>query len=245
MITQGLLTHITNSNILLSSRSQKALDQASETLQKYNNNNNTIYTKSINLSSYQRCKELAEHTSRLYGKLDILINNAGVAWGEELSNDSKSNWGWDNVLDLNVKSVFYLSRECMPMIQYNKDDPGRIINIGSITGLLPQDAPTHAYDISKASVHHLTKKLARDFSPNVTVNCIAPGYIPTRMSMGMEKWGASKEKLEKCIPMGRMGNEKDISGAVIYFCSRAGSWCTGVVLYVDGGMVGAMNIKLD
>jgi len=133
------------------------------------------------------------------------------------------------------------------------EDPGRIINIGSVTGFLPQDAPTHAYDISKAAVHHLTKKLAADLAPRgITVNALAPGYVPSRMSNGLSTWLVDDERekniteqIAKTIPLGRMGNQHDMGGACIYLSSRAGAWCTGVILNVDGGTVGATQIPLS
>lgn len=126
------------------------------------------------------------------------------------------------------------------------EDPARIINIGSIVGMIPQDAPTHAYDSSKAAVHSLTKKFAFDFaSKHITVNALAPGFVPSRMSDGLQAWGPSREDIAKSVPLGRMGNEDDMAGACIYLSSRAGSWCTGVILNVDGGAVGALQIPLS
>lgn len=126
------------------------------------------------------------------------------------------------------------------------EDPARVINIGSITGMVTQEAPTHAYDVSKAAVHQLTKKFAADFAPkSITVNCLAPGFVPSRMSDGLLAWGGSEEELSKSIPLGRMGSEDDMAGACIYFSSKAGSWCTGVILNVDGGAVGALQIPLS
>lgn len=157
-----------------------------------------------------------------------------------------SNWGFDKVFDLNVKGLFYLTRECIPLLEGTWTDPGRVINIGSVTGMVPQEAPTHAYDISKAAVHQLTKKLAHDLAPkHITVNCLAPGFVPSRMSAGLATWGADAEKITSTIPLGRMGNEDDMAGACIYFSSRAGAWCTGVILNVDGGTVGALQIPLS
>jgi NAD(P)-dependent dehydrogenase (short-subunit alcohol dehydrogenase family) len=102
-----------------------------------------------------------------------------------------------------------------------------------------------AYDISKAAVHQLTKKFAGDFaSKHITVNCVAPGFVPSRMSAGLKTWGGSEEELARSIPLQRMGNEDDMFGACQYFSSRAGSWCTGVILNVDGGCVGAQQINL-
>ena len=144
--------------------------------------------------------------------------------------------------------MFYLTRACLPMLEETAsfEDPSRIINIGSVAGLIPQEAPTHAYDISKSAVHQLTKKFAGDFaSKYITVNCVAPGYVPSRMSKGLESWGATSEKMAQSIPLKRLGNEDDMIGACIYFSSKAGSWCTGVILNVDGGGVGAIQLPLS
>ena len=125
-------------------------------------------------------------------------------------------------------------------------DPGRIINIGSVVGMVPQNSPTHAYDVSKAAVHHLTRKLASDLAPSqITVNAIAPGYFKTRMSDGLKMWGGTENAISKSIPLGRMGNEHDIAGACIYLCSQAGSWLTGVILNVDGGSIGGIQVQLQ
>ena len=125
------------------------------------------------------------------------------------------------------------------------EDPARVINIGSIVGIIPQAAPTHAYDASKAAVHQLTKKLAADLAPkSITVNAVAPGFVPSRMSDGLGAWGATQEVIAKSIPLKRMGTEEDMAGACLYLSSRAGAWCTGVILNVDGGAVGGIQVEL-
>ena len=259
-------------NVLLTSRDPKACQEAADSLQsavKDPLHASKVHYVPSNLSTREGCKELAKNANDLFkGRLDVLVNNAGTSWGEDPGYDAgaresgKMNWGWDKVMDLNVKSLFYLTRECVSMLQRRSldegeagptEDPGRIINIGSVTGFLPQDAPTHAYDVSKAAVHHLTKKLAADLAPRgITVNAVAPGYVPSRMSAGLSSWlpEDTKEKdiageIAKTIPLGRMGNADDMGGACIYFSSRAGAWCTGVILNVDGGTVGATQIPLS
>jgi len=208
-----------------------------------------------NLSSREGCEQLINHVKQVFGgSLDVLINNAGASWGEDPYTDrepsKRSNWGWDKVLDLNVKGIFYLSRKCVPLLERNSptDDPGRIINVGSVAGLVPQEAPTHAYDVSKAAVHHLSRKMAADLAPkHITVNVLAPGFVPSRMSDGLSNYTDLKSQsvVQKVIPMGRMGNEDDMAGACIYLSSRAGAWITGTVLTVDGGTVGALQIPLS
>jgi NAD(P)-dependent dehydrogenase (short-subunit alcohol dehydrogenase family) len=272
MIASTFARH--GANVLITSRDPKACQEAADSLRDVSSN---VHFVSSNVSTREGCKALAQHTNELFGgRLDVLVNNAGTSWGEDPGYDvgsresGKMNWGWDKVMDLNVKGMFYLTRECVPMLQRRKiegseneatsslpttppEDPGRIINIGSVTGFLPQDAPTHAYDISKAAVHHLTKKLAADLAPRgITVNALAPGYVPSRMSAGLSTWLPEDDKqkdvveqIAKTIPLGRMGNEDDMGGACIYLSSRAGAWCTGVILNVDGGTVGATQIPLS
>jgi NAD(P)-dependent dehydrogenase (short-subunit alcohol dehydrogenase family) len=240
MIAKGFATN--GANVLLTSRDENACALAAESIQ--------CHHVASNVSTREGCKELAEHVNKVFhGKLDVLVNNAGTSWGEDPERESgRMNWGWDKVLDLNVKGMFYLTRECVPLLEQssNPGDPSRIINIGSVAGMVPQEAPTHAYDVSKAAVHHLTKKLSADLAKKgITVNAVAPGYVPSRMSKGLEAWGANDEKIAANIPLGRMGNEDDMAGACIYFSSKAGAWCTGVILNVDGGAVGCMQIPLS
>uniref|UniRef100_A0A7S1VFB3 Uncharacterized protein n=2 Tax=Grammatophora oceanica TaxID=210454 RepID=A0A7S1VFB3_9STRA len=240
MIAKGFTQ--AGANVLLTSRDPKACEEAATQA--------GCQHVASNVSTLDGCKGLVKHVSETFnGRLDILINNAGTSWGEPVERESKANWGWDKVLDLNVKGIFYLIRECTPLLEksvLDPSDPARIINIGSVAGFVPQEAPTHAYDVSKAAVHHLTKKLARDLAPKrITVNCVAPGFVPSRMSAGLGTWGASEDKISSVIPLGRMGNEDDMAGACIYFSSKAGAWCTGVILNVDGGTVGAMQIPLQ
>lgn len=239
MIAKGFVEH--GANVLLTSRSEEACREAAQSL-------NCQYVVST-LSNREGCEALATKVSDVFhNRLDVLINNAGTSWGEPIDRESKSNWGFDKVLDLNVKGIFYLTRACLPMLEASaaKDNPARVINIGSVAGFQTQPAPTHAYDISKAAVHHLTKKLAADFAPkHVTVNCVAPGYVMTRMSKGLATWGADEEAMTSQIPLGRMGNGDDMAGACIYLASKAGAWCTGVILTVDGGTIGAQQISFS
>ena len=250
-------------NVLITSRDENACREAvasieRDVFQNSNNSkfnyNNKIYYVASNIGTRNGCKELAEYTKKLFnGRLDVLVNNAGTSWGEDPyeRESGRANWGWDKVMDLNVKGMFYLSRECVPMLERDcstgtqKCDPGRIINIGSIAGIISQEAPTHAYDVSKAAVHHLTKKMAADLAlKQITVNAIAPGYIPSRMSNGLKTYiddnsnvdvTPAKDKIARSIPLKRMGDEDDMAGAAIYLSSKAGAWTTGVILNVDGG----------
>ena len=289
MIGRTLAAH--GANIILTSRDSNACAKAAASIQKYCSSLNCHAMNSgeerdevicahvaSNVGTREGCKKLAEYTKQVFrGRLDVLINNAGCSWGEDpyitnkQENESgKMNWGWDKVLDLNVKGLFYLTRECVPLLERNNStsstiasaasyiDPGRVINIGSVAGMTPMKTPTHAYDVSKAAVHHLTKKMAADLAKkNITVNAIAPGFVETRMSLGLGKWveqaNMSSESsdvdglkdMQRHIPLGRMGTEEDMAGACIYLSSRAGAWCTGVILNVDGGTAGCLQIPLS
>jgi NAD(P)-dependent dehydrogenase (short-subunit alcohol dehydrogenase family) len=240
MIAKGFVQ--AGANVLLTSRSEQACQEAAEKLQ-------CQYVAS-NVSTREGCEALASHVQKVFdNKLHCLINNAGTSWGEPLERkQSKNNWGWDKVMDLNVKGLFFLTNACLPMLQATAtpEDPSRIVNIGSVAGLIHQEAPTHAYDVSKAAVHHLTRKFSADFAKdNITVNAVAPGFVPSRMSAGLATWGGSSEKLAASIPLQRLGQADDMAGACIYFCSRAGAWVTGTILPVDGGSVGALQLPLS
>ena len=251
MIAKGFVE--AGANVYLTSRDPKACQSAAETIlgqTKCGSQRDLVgdvHHGPSNVSSREGCKALAEEVSKVFGgRLDVLVSNAGTSWGEPLERESgrASSWGFDKVLDLNVKGLFYLTRECIDMLSAGEgaEDPGRVINIGSVAGIVPQEAPTHAYDVSKAAVHHLTKKMAADLAPKgITVNCLAPGFVPSRMSKGLASWGGDAEKLAKAIPLKRMGNADDMVGASIYLSSRASSWVTGTVLVVDGG---SSNLQL-
>ena len=205
-----------------------------------------------NLGSRAGCEALAAAVEEAEpGGLHVLVNNSGASWGESIERKSgKLNWGWDKVLDLNVKAPFYLTRALLPSLRRaaTPDDPGRVVMIGSVVGVTPQDFPTHAYDASKAALHSLTRKLAFELGPpaggdggggegRITVNAIAPGYVPTRMSSGLAAWGADEATTSDASPLGRMGQSSDMAGAAIFLASPAGSWVTGVILPVDGGVL--------
>lgn len=160
MIAKGMQN--AGANVLLTSRSEEACREAAASIP------GSQFVVS-NVSSREGCEELAKYTAKIFdNRLDILVNNAGTSWGEPLERKSgKANWGFDKVLDLNVKGIFYLTRACIPILSNaaTQENPSRVINIGSVVGLVSQEAPTHAYDASKAAVHTLTKKFAADLAP--------------------------------------------------------------------------------
>ena len=168
-------------------------------------------------------------------KLDVLVNNAGALWAAPLAEYPES--GWDKVFDLNVKGLFFLIRDLVPLLEAaaSKTDPARVINIGSIDGFHIPKHETYAYSSSKAASHqlsiHLADQLARR---HITVNVIAPGMFPSKMMQGtLDRVG--EEKVVEKVPLRRLTGPDDMAGTAIYLASRAASYVTGAVIPVDGG----------
>ncbi len=162
--------------------------------------------------------------------IDILVNNAGAVWAAPLDDFPES--GWDKVMDINVKSVFFLTQKFLPLLR--KSRMGRIINIASVDGQSVPKFETYSYSASKAAVIHMTSVLARRLSgENITVNAIAPGAFPSDMTKVVLK--RHKQMMLDHIPLGRIGEPEDMAAAAIYLSSRAGSYVTGINLTVDGG----------
>lgn len=167
-------------------------------------------------------------------KIDILVNNAGAAWGapfEEYPDD-----GYDKVMDINVRAIFMLTRDLMPLLTQDAttENPSRVINIGSIDGLRVSTSDNFAYGASKAAVHFLTKNLALRLAPKgLTVNAIAPGAFESKMmAYTLEKF---QDKIESENPLGRIGCPEDMAGLALYLASAASKYMTGQVIALDGG----------
>jgi NAD(P)-dependent dehydrogenase (short-subunit alcohol dehydrogenase family) len=192
------------------------------------------------LSTEAECRRLADEViTRENGRLDILINNAGATWGTPLADFDDA--AWDRVLDLNVKGVFHLARFLHPALAAagTHEVPARIINIGSVDGLHVPSLETYSYSASKAAVHHMTRVLAAKFAPDhITVNAIAPGPFESKMMAAtLDAFG---EAIKAQVPMRRIGEPSDMAGAAIFLSSKAGSYVTGTVLPVDGGIIGTL-----
>jgi NAD(P)-dependent dehydrogenase (short-subunit alcohol dehydrogenase family) len=189
-----------------------------------------------NLASMEGVEGLVASIKEREPKLDILVNNAGANWGEDLETFPES--AWDKVMTLNVKSIFFLTRELVPSLAAagTPESPARVINIGSIDGLHVPGMETYSYSTSKAAVHHLTRVLANKLAPkNITVNAIAPGPFESKMMAAT--LDAFHDAIVASIPMNRIGVPEDMAGAAIYLASKAAAYVTGSVIPVDGGLV--------
>ena len=190
-----------------------------------------------NLGSQEGVTAFARAIMEREDQLHILVNNAGATWGAPIDEFPES--GWDQVMDLNVKSLFFLTRELLPALRAagTEEDPARVINIGSVNGLTHSHMDNYSYSASKAAVHHLTRHLGADLAPQrINVNGIAPGYFPSKMTA---HWADQVDELAKGYPRGRIGNAEDAAGTAIYLCSRASAWVTGHTVVLDGGVVAA------
>lgn len=170
-------------------------------------------------------------------KLHILVNNAGATWGADIDEFPES--GWDKVMDLNVKSLFFLTQKLLPALRAaaTAEDPARVINIGSVNGLTHSHMTNYSYTASKAAVHHLTRHLGVDLAgDNINVNAIAPGFFPSKMTAHLLP---QEEAFAQGIPRKRLGNAGDAAGTAIYLCCRASAYLTGNIIALDGGLVAA------
>ena len=176
--------------------------------------------------------------------IDFLINNAGASWGEPYTDYSEK--GWDKVMDLNVKGIFYLTQKLTPLLSANSslETPSRVINIGSVDGLNVPVIEAYAYGTSKAAVHHLTRILAKRLvGENILVNAIAPGPYESMMLGSAVNHDYSF--IESRNPRKRIGSPEDIAGLVIFLCSRAGAYTVGAIIPSDGGLVGTAGHDLS
>ena len=186
------------------------------------------------LSRPDEVERLASELLAREPRLDVLVNNAGAAWGEPF--DAFPEKGWDRVMDLNVKSLFFLTQKLAGALELAGEpgNPARVINIGSIDGLQAPVFDNYSYSASKAAVHQLTRHLASHLaSRNIAVNAIAPGFFPSKMTEFMM---TEQPDFARDIPLARAGAPGDIAGLAIFLASRAGAYCSGSVMTIDGGL---------
>ena len=228
MIARGFVENGVKTYI--SSRKADACDAAAKELSKVGE----CISLPADMSSMTEIERVAEEISAKEERLDILVNNAGANWGAPFAEFPES--GWDKVMELNVKSPFFLTQKLLPLLKAagRNDDPARVINVGSINGINIPRVDTFSYPASKAAIHHLTKILASHLTPeNITVNAIAPGPFETKMMAGT--LAARRQEILDNVPLGRIGQDEDMAGISLYLSSRAGAYLSGAIIPVDGG----------
>ena len=234
MIVEGFLAQ--GAKVYISSRKAEVCDAVADEL------GENCISLPMDVASVEGCKALAAKFGEHEEKLDILVNNAGVAWGMPFEEFPES--GWDKVMDLNLKSPFFLTQALHTLLKKaaSASQPAKVINIASIDGLALNAWHTYSYHASKSGVIHLTRRLAaRLIDDNINVTAIAPGAFSSDMNRAARDHA---DEVAGKIPSGRIGDSEDMAAAAIYLASRAGNYVVGDTLTVDGGLVYA-NISND
>lgn len=242
MIAAGFLAQ--GAKVYISSRKAEACQATAERLMA--THGGECIAIPADLSRLEGVTALAQALAAREAQLDILVNNAGASWGAPL--ESFPEVGWDKVMDTNVKGVFFLTQQLMPLLRKAAagPSPARVINIGSIDGLKSSSFDAWSYGASKAAVHHLTRFMATKLTAErILCNAIAPGPYPTWMlSTGVGFGGATDgvdwDRVGQRNPSGRVGSPEDIAGLATFLCSRAGEYVVGQVIASDGGVVACL-----
>ena len=228
MIAEGFVKNGVKTYI--SSRKSDDCNKKSEELSKFGQ----CIPIPADLTDMKQMDRLVAQIKEREKNLNILVNNAGAAWGASFDDFPEN--GWDKVMDTNVKSIFFLSQKLIDILEISgtNSDPSRIINIGSIDGIGIPRAETYSYPASKAALHQLTRVLANRLSNrNINVNAIAPGPFQSNMMASTLK--EHGDQIKESVPRNRIGLPEDMAGATIFLSSKASAYITGAIIPVDGG----------
>jgi NAD(P)-dependent dehydrogenase (short-subunit alcohol dehydrogenase family) len=231
MIAKGFLAQ--GARVYISSRKAEACDAAVAELSALG----PCFALPADVSTVEGARGLAAAYAGKEGALDILVNNAGAAWGEPF--DTFPEKGWDKVVDLNMKSPFFLTQALHALLKKAAQPgrPAKVINIASIDGISVNMWETYSYSASKAGLIHLTKRLAlRLAEDNIVMSAIAPGPFASEMNKQARDHG---DEVAQRVPARRIGTTEDMAGAAIFLASRAGDYVLGETLVVDGGVTHA------
>jgi NAD(P)-dependent dehydrogenase (short-subunit alcohol dehydrogenase family) len=186
------------------------------------------------VSTVDGCKALAEAYAAREQGLDILVNNAGAAWLAEF--DAFPENGWDKVMNLNLKSPFFLTQALHARLKAaaTPERPAKVINVASIDGIRVNPQETYSYHASKAGLIHLTRRMASTLiRDQICVSGIAPGAFASDMNITARDHG---DQVARRVPARRIGRDEDMAGVAIYLASRAGDYVVGETIAVDGGV---------
>lgn len=230
MIAEGFLAQ--GARVYISARKAAACDQTAKELSAFG----PCVSLPADVSTLEGAQALVAAYAKHEDALDILVNNAGAAWGAPYDEFPES--GWDKVVDLNLKTPFFLTQALTPMLKKAATDHlAKVINIASIDGISVNPQETYSYAASKAGLIQLTRRMAlRLAQERIVVSAIAPGAFASDMNKLARDHG---DEVKERIPAGRIGVPEDMAGAAIYLASRAGDYVMGSTLVVDGGVTHA------
>ncbi len=230
MIAEGFLAQ--GARVYISARKADTCDQTAKELSAFGH----CVSLPADVSTLEGAQALVDAYAKHEDKLDILVNNAGAAWGAPYDEFPES--GWDKVVDLNLKTPFFLTKALTPMLKKAATDHlAKVINIASIDGISVNPQETYSYAASKAGLIQLTRRMAlRLAQDRIVVSAIAPGAFASNMNKEARDHA---DEVKGHIPAGRIGEPEDMAGAAIYLASRAGDYVMGSTLIVDGGVTHA------
>jgi glucose 1-dehydrogenase len=242
-IGKAIATEFANAgySVVINARNEEELKQAAEDIPKYIKGGGNIVSVPGDISQEPVCISLIESTVKQFGRIDVLVNNAGIG-GESKKIHELTEKDWDQVIDVNLKGAFLCTREAVKnMIRNGNNTQGKvnnysIINISSVHEQTPQpeSAP---YAASKGGMQMLTKTIALELADKgIRVNGIAPGAIATDMNKELLENQAKKEKKEQRIPVHRIGQPEEIAKVALFLASGDASYIAGTTIYVDGGL---------
>ncbi len=229
MIAEGFIQQ--GAKVYISARKAGPCDETAAALSA---NGGECISIPIDVSTLEGANRLAAEIAKREPKLDILVNNAGAAWLAEF--DQFPEGGWDKVLNLNLKSPFFLTQALHASLKAaaSPERPAKVINITSIDGIRPNPQETYSYHASKAGLIHLTRRMAATLiADHIVVTSLAPGAFASDMNTVARD---QAEAVSQRIPSRRIGTAEDMAGAAIFLASRAGDYVVGSTLTVDGGV---------
>jgi len=232
MIAEGYLAQ--GARVYISARKAEACDQTAKELSAFGH----CVSLPADVSTLEGAQALVDAFAKHESSLDILVNNAGAAWGAPYAEFPES--GWDKVVDLNLKTPFFLTQALTPLLKKaaaGGDHLAKVINIASIDGISVNPQETYSYAASKAGLIQLTRRMAlRLAQDGIVVSAIAPGAFASSMNKDARDHG---DEIKGRIPAGRIGKPEDMAGAAIFLASNAGDYVMGSTLVVDGGVTHA------
>ena len=229
MIAAGFLEY--GAKVYISARKADACD---ETARELSVHGHSCISLPHDISTLAGCRALAQEIREREGRLDILVNNAGAAWAADFDEFPES--GWDKVMNLNVKSPFFLTQALHGMLKAGASakQPAKVINIASIDGIKLNPLETYSYHASKAALIYLTRRMAAKLVlDQIVVSAIAPGPFASEMNRAARDHG---DIVAGRTPLRRIGRDEDMAGTAIFLASRAGDFVVGDTIAVDGGI---------